>query len=169
MTISLYQNMSPKEKVTKTLTLVKTISGYLRDETSILDPVITIELTGDLTMAVMVQVNYLYIPDFKRYYYITHMRSIRTGLMEISCHVDVLMSWDTFIRQQEAIVQRQHGVVTRNSTGAVTSFDHANLYINDGVFDLYQPRWTVNRVFTGGHPFQENRSHSYVLMLTGVT
>lgn len=54
-----------------------------------IDPVLTFEIP----MANIVDVNYLYIEDFKRYYYITHLRSIRTGLVEVSCHVDVLMSF----------------------------------------------------------------------------
>jgi len=94
MTIRLYQNISPREKVRKTLVIPQSpapavLQGYLRDETSLIDPVLTFEIP----MANIVDVNYLYIEDFKRYYYITHLRSIRTGLVEVSCHVDVLMSF----------------------------------------------------------------------------
>ena len=59
MTIQLCVSREPANKVGKNIGVVSTLSGTLRESSSIIDPVITIEAdpTG---------FNYLYIPDFNR-------------------------------------------------------------------------------------------------------
>lgn len=101
-TIKMQQNMSAPEVVDKSLYDVETLTGTLKDPTSLIDPVILVESDHTNIMTS----NYLHIPQFGRYYYINNIRSIRTGLYELSCHVDVLMSWKTMIRRNSAIIQR---------------------------------------------------------------
>lgn len=50
--------------------------------------------------------NYFYIPDFKRYYYVTGRNIIRNGLTEVSLHVDVLMSFVDDIMQMRIFATR---------------------------------------------------------------
>lgn len=117
MIIRLYQNKSDKNHVDKSLTkLGDDITGTLRDDCSIINPVIKIE---NYTGSNITQSNYAYIPEFGRYYYITNI-TFSGNLYEISMHVDVLMTYKDSIRSNTAIVSRQENFY--------------NLYLQDGVF-----------------------------------
>lgn len=101
-TIKLKQSVSAPEVMDKTTYDVASLSGTLKDPTSLVDPVILIET--DHTKIMMT--NYLYIQQFGRYYFVNNIKSIRTGLYELTCHVDVLMSWKSMIRRNKAIIHR---------------------------------------------------------------
>lgn len=100
--IILQQSMSAPEVVDKSLFNVAELTGTLKDPTSLIDPVILVESEHNNIM----MANYLRIQQFGRYYYINNIRSIRTGLYELTCHVDVLMSWRSMIRKNKAIIHR---------------------------------------------------------------
>ena len=54
-----------------------TVAGTIRDETcSLTAPVLTV--SGNIGAA-----NYMYIPDFGRYYYIAEQETVRTGIHRI--------------------------------------------------------------------------------------
>lgn len=91
MNIDLYVNHSEKNHLTKTLTNEFSLTGTLKQETSIINPEIIIEVNNPSTY------NYMYIPLFHRYYYITDIESIRNNLWRIRGAVDVLMSFNTQI------------------------------------------------------------------------
>ena len=136
--IYLYKNKSEKEKFDKTIELLATYSGDLKSETSIVDPSILIECDiGDVALA-----NYAYIPAFERYYYITDITSVRTKLVQFDMHCDVLSSFKTQIRSNEAVIKRQE--------------ESYNLYIEDKQMKYYQkPLVTVKEFpqgFTGFTP-----------------
>lgn len=99
MDIILYKTDSERERVTKTLTDGLTLSGALRGESSVIKPSFTIEHENPSGF------NYCFIDSFGRYYYITDITSVRTGLWRIDCSVDVLMSFKTEILNLEAIVE----------------------------------------------------------------
>ena len=70
MTIKLYINRSDKNVLDKNITQVGSdITGTLRDDCSVVDPVIKVEgLAANIT-----GVNYAYIQEFNRYYYINNI------------------------------------------------------------------------------------------------
>lgn len=142
--IVLMTNNSEKNKVTKKTTSVSTINGTLKQATSIIDPVLLIE--GNLSS--LAKVNYVSIPSFNRYYFVTNIRSDRNSLIEISCHVDVLMSFASEIKKNNAIIRRQE--------------KNWNLYLNDGVFKTYQNPEVLTKAFPSGFSTQE-----FVLALAG--
>lgn len=74
----------------------------LKDKTNILTPILILKTNSLLTIY-----NYCYIPDFGRYYYIINYESIRDNLFEISCKVDVLMSFKNQIRANKGLITRQ--------------------------------------------------------------
>ena len=120
MTLTLYKNNSEQNAVTKSLTQVQTMTGTLRNGTSIIDPVILVSDVTDIS-----GVNYCKIDEFNRYYFINNIKSVNNNLWELSCHVDVLQSFATEIRAQSGIVERQE--------------NYFNLYLNDGnTFQVYQ-------------------------------
>ena len=101
--ITLYQNESEKNKIGKELTQVLQVSGRLREETSIIDPVILIQCS----LPQVALVNYMYIPAFERYYFVTNITSVRTDLVQFEAHCEVLESFKEYILDNEAIIKRQ--------------------------------------------------------------
>lgn len=91
MTITLYNNSSEPNKISKHLTSVSTaLSGSLRNESEIVNPVVLIE--GNISS--LQNANYARIESFGRYYYITEMKSVRNNIVELHLHTDVLMSFN---------------------------------------------------------------------------
>lgn len=134
--ITLQVNNSEKERLDKSITDIATISGTLREKTSLIDPVIVIE--GDLSN--YVNCNYMTIPAFNRSYFINNITSVSNNLFEISAHVDVLTTYKTQIRTNDAIIARQE--------------KKWNLYLNDGVFKTYQNPFIVTKAFPNGFTSQ---------------
>lgn len=87
MDITLCVNNSEKNKLGKSLSNLNVFSGSLKEETSVTNPVIMMELENPTGF------NYAYIPEFGRYYFIDDIVSVRTGLWKISMKVDVLESF----------------------------------------------------------------------------
>ena len=108
MNLTLYVNNSEKNKIGKNLTNDFPLSGTLRDVTNIINPVILIELNE------ISNYNYCYIPDFNRYYFITDITVIRTGLFAISLMVDVLESFQTNIKNLSVILLNTQNVGANN-------------------------------------------------------
>lgn len=144
--IELHKNVSDKRCLTKSTTLVKSLSGNLKNETSVINPTIVIE--GDIED--VMNSNYMIIPDFGRKYFITNIQSIRKNLWEISCHVDVLSSFADEIRSNSAIIKRQE--------------NKWNLFLNDNSIKCYQNPHIVAREFPMG--FYPNEL-TYVLLVAG--
>lgn len=91
MIITLYNNSSEPNKISKHLTPINiALSGSLRNESEIVNPVVLIE--GNISS--LQNANYARIESFGRYYYITEMKSIRNNIVELHLHTDVLMSFD---------------------------------------------------------------------------
>lgn len=139
MTIILYQNLSESNKVDKNLSNQTNLVGYLRSSSSILDPVFEIE-KSDIEVPTF---NYLYVVEWNKYYYIIDIVSLNTKLWQISCHVDVLMTYRNAIRQQYGIIARQENLY--------------NLYLDDDKFLVNSQRMYVtkefpNRVTAGNAP-----------------
>lgn len=91
MTITLYNNSSEPNKISKHLTPVSAaLSGSLRNESEMVNPVVLIE--GNISS--LQNANYARIESFGRYYYITEMKSVRNNIVELHLHTDVLMSFN---------------------------------------------------------------------------
>ena len=102
--IIFYKMTCEKNRIDKTqfLTEPKTYSGTLRESSSIINPVITVE---EPTSA-LVGYNYCYIAAWNRYYFITDIVAISNFLWEISMRVDVLNTFKTEIKQQKGLIAR---------------------------------------------------------------
>ena len=130
--ILLQRNTSELNKLDKTLTTITTLTGTLKTETSIIDPVIIVEGTlSDLKTC-----NYCTISEFGRSYFVNNIKSIRNNLIELTCHVDVVSTYKSQIRSQFAIVRKQE--------------NNWNLYLNDGSFKCYQNPIVLTKKFSNG-------------------
>lgn len=120
MNITFYQNISEYNAVNKSIRELTTITGTLREESSIIDPVITISDIDNIVGSM----NYAYIPEFNRYYFITNIESVRTNLWRVSFHVDVLYTYRAQIKSNSAIIERNE--------------NQYDLKLNDGLFKTQQ-------------------------------
>lgn len=98
MDIVLYVCSSERQAINKTISSGDTLTGSLRGESSVISPSFLIEHSNPSGY------NYCYISDFGRYYFITNITSVRTGIWRIDCAVDVLMSFQTEILNLDVIV-----------------------------------------------------------------
>ena len=114
-----------------------TLSGELKEGTSIIDPTVIVEALPS-TLAIY---NYMEIPLFQRKYFINDMVSIKNSLIEIRAHVDVLSSFAGQIRSNEGIIRKQE--------------NEWNLYLNDGTFKVYQNSSVLTTPFPSGFTTQE--------------
>ena len=100
MVITLYNNASEKNKISKSLTVVETLTGSIKESSSIIRPEITIE------RATPTGFNYCYIDEFDRYYFVNDVTVIRDNIMRLSLYVDVLESFKTEILSQNVIIDK---------------------------------------------------------------
>lgn len=100
--IDLYYTTDDDYIVNKNLTLIQTISGRLRNTTSIKNPVILLEL--DLN--ILNGVNYVRIREFDRYYYIDDKVSVSYKIYSLMLREDVLKSYETNIINKSAYCVR---------------------------------------------------------------
>lgn len=119
MIFRLFQNNSDTNVVQKSITLKAELNGTLRDECSIIDPVITVE---GIAPSDLKYINYAEIPDFGRYYYVTNI-ILKGKLFEVHMHIDVLNTYKDQIKPLQAIIARQA--------------HNYNLYLQDGLIKEY--------------------------------
>lgn len=118
--INLGKTDSPANSLNKIFNSKISLTGTLRNESEIIDPTIIINTSSaDIFLC-----NYMKIPTFGRSYFITSIKSIRNGVYEVQGHCDVLSSFASEIRANNAIILRQ---------------EHKfNLLLNDDVFKCKQ-------------------------------
>lgn len=101
MNIKFYYNSSEKNKIGKSLSKTLSLTGNLHEECSVTNPVILVEGKS------FIDYNYCYIEEFKRYYFITDIVSVRTDLWRISLSIDVLESFKSEILNLSCIIDKQ--------------------------------------------------------------
>lgn len=126
ISLILYTNLSDTNVVNKNIVQLSSLTGTLKDRTSVLNPSILIE--GTLPP----NCNYFYISDFNRYYFIDDIISVSNNIFQISGHVDVLKTYASEIKASTGIVARQE--------------NNWNLYVDDGSFKTYQnPKFKIEK------------------------
>ena len=90
-----------RKTTTKSLTLLATVSGNLKKDTSVIDPVIEFSYEYGATFP-----NYIYIPTFRRYYFITDVILKPGHITEVHLHVDVLQTYRTSILGGKGVVTK---------------------------------------------------------------
>lgn len=101
MQIKVYQGFTKKKNSTAqpASTVGETKTVRLKAGTSITNPVFIMDSVG-------VNMNYVYVSDWGRYYYVTDAVQINNELVELSCSVDVLASAKFHIGSTSAFVER---------------------------------------------------------------
>lgn len=133
MTLKLYTNTTEKNHLDKNITQQgNDLTGTLRSECSITDPVISIEAFTNFDITTC---NYAFITEFNRYYFINNI-VLKGNLYELQMHVDVLSTYKDIIRNNQAIISRQA--------------NQYNLYLTDGAIKTHAFPHMQVATFPGG-------------------
>lgn len=115
MIVNLYNNESPANKISKSITLLAALEGQLVNETNVVAPVIRIY------NASFPAFNYAHIPLFNRYYFLRDVRQIRNDVWEISLESDALMSFN---------LNSVTGVLVESQSGGNNYLEHRHFVRN---------------------------------------
>ena len=109
MDITLYNNKSANNKIDKDIKKIKDISNVvLKEENSILSPKLLIQTNGINNIK---NINYIYISDFKRYYFVNDIIFISDDIIELDCGIDVLNSYKNEIYKLKGVIARTDSFV----------------------------------------------------------
>lgn len=82
-----------------------TLSGEFRDSINKMNGTILVQYTNPLN-----DYNYLYIPLFNRYYYVTSIDAVRNDLLKLTLKTDVLMTYRQSILNCDGVVARNENL-----------------------------------------------------------
>lgn len=148
MQIKFYKITDDKRQLNKTLTasnLKKTLTGELKIDTDILNPILEVGYDADILTC-----NYMEIPALGRYYFIENITTSTQRLL-VAGHVDVLQTYAADISNLKCVIARQE------------SPTRSNKYLNDGMWKNLQPK----DVLTCPFPNAFNNEGYYVLAVGG--
>lgn len=141
MDIKLYTTGSPTIKVDKVLSDEKVYSNVVFYDDSALTLDSPSVILQDIDSPdVVSSYNYMYIPQLKRYYFITDIRYLRGKRVQITGRVDVLKTYATDIKNSTQLVTRQQ--------------NKKNLLLNDSEYPIKKKTQIVVENFGGS--FTEN-------------
>lgn len=103
MKVYIYKTENENNKLNKTLEIIKEVDIKLLASTDILKPVVEL---AHIPIEEITTANYMYIPDFNRYYFIDNIELRNNGNVFISGSVDVLMSYMDAILNTSGTVKR---------------------------------------------------------------
>lgn len=158
LTVKFYNNSSKINQADKNLTEHERYEGNgfrLKESSSVTDPVLLCKLSNNYP-EINNNTNYMYIQDFDRYYFITDIRIVPGGLVEISAHCDVLTTaWKRKDDNDKSRLGKCKGIVHRSEA-------KHNLYIDDGFFRV------KNKPKIQTHSFSNSfNDYSFVMMIAG--
>lgn len=130
MEIRLYKNMSEAERATKTLQNELILNGEVNTDLSLLHPTFILELEN------LPNYNYMYVPQFGRYYFIGEPVNIGGSTWQVPCVEDYLSSWWNSVKENTAVIARQE--------------NDYNLYLNDPEWKVYTNKQVLTREFPSG-------------------
>lgn len=94
MNIELYRCKSPKNKLNKTLEKTVTISATIYEYEQNRN-----RLSFRFTVSDVGEFNYIYIPEYKRYYFVESVSLSENGVNVYECECDYLMTYKELINQ----------------------------------------------------------------------
>lgn len=100
MNIILYKNLDDADHVHKNIVRVIDIEGELISPFAITEPVIRIR------RKIPIDYNYVYIPEFERYYFLSNVSLESEDIQVMYLHIDVLMSHIDKIQNLDCILGR---------------------------------------------------------------
>ena len=148
MVALLYKNTSDNRVISKNITLIKEVSIELKSNVDFISPTIFLQTFNGCE-----DVNYLYIEEFKRYYFVNNINHLTGGRISLNCSVDVLMSNKNDILSLSCIIDKQENI----------SSNFSDKYIDDGSF-VTECR-TFNSIINFPNGFNDNAE--FILITAG--
>lgn len=97
-----YSVSSDKRCLSKILNnKIATLDIRLKDKTDLLNPKMELKVFSGWEKA-----NYCYIPKLNRYYFINDINLGNANVLNMGCHVDVLMSYKNEIKKLNCLIER---------------------------------------------------------------
>lgn len=150
ITVKLYNNSSDNRVVHKSISQIGTDrTCQISDECNIVTPRILLDAPGTYTSA-----NYMYIPAFNRYYYITNINILNGNQVEIEGKCDVLMSFWNYIKNCPCVAGR-------------SSSDYDE-YLDDPLVTIKDSYRTEVRRLSGEFTPTADGANHYVLTIGGM-
>ena len=119
ITLELYRCPSDERMVSKTLN-DKFVFNHItfKKDTSIINPIFIVGAIKDNTEPMDTvgwwrKFNYCYCPNLERYYFIRNIVFQKTGLVELQCDVDPLMSFKDDILNSTQLITRQENKIQK--------------------------------------------------------
>lgn len=148
MTISTYTSTDDSNYINKRLKSKGDVTNVtLKNSTDYVNPVIMLQVDT-------IVFNYVYIPNFERYYFVREITSLKNNLWSVTLHVDVLMSFRSQIKNVRAITKRQEYLCN-------------NDLIDDRMKLLNYPALQTNITFPNGFLDAASGNLQYVMITTG--
>lgn len=139
-----YYNKSDKRYANKVLEVVyDDVELTYIDKTDIANPVIKLGKAMD-----PLAYNYVYIPEFNRYYFVTEPPTFEAGYYRVKLHSDVLMSLKKYYNERNVIVKRNQYLF--------------NMYMDDAQYKVQNRKSVRTVVFPSGFT-----SHQLILGVVG--
>ena len=151
MNIKLCSSVSEIVAINKVVSIINDVSATIKGALSVENPVLILQYKSDIQS----KVNYVYIPEYNRYYFVTDIINLTGGRYELHCKVDVLMSFKDYILNLSCIVDKQ------------SSKDNANMYLDDGSFVVQSKEFVDTINFPRG--FNDNGEFILITAGGGVT
>ena len=138
------QNNAEPERVNKNgyLTGIKDGIGTMRESSSIVNPSITFEWDSGVSPTF----NYVFIPQFGRFYFVTNITFIANKLWVMELNCDVLMSYKSEITSNTAYVERNENtydvnivddLLTPKNRITITETEYTNKFFYTDITDRY--------------------------------
>lgn len=138
MIINLLKTDSEMNRLVKKYSAVKSVSGNLTDACSIINPDFTLEYDAAIYNA-----NYCYIPEFKRYYFITEI-IVEEKFMMIKMHADALMNaHDAVMKARATILRSNLEMPDIEDPMVITTTAHQIQYKEMGSLPIKEDGWYI--------------------------
>lgn len=117
MLVNFYKNTSENNAINKNIDIVTSKDCVIKSNISVMKPSLIVTYDGNID-----EINYCYISEYGRYYYIDNITLMTGNRYSVECSVDVLMSFKDYIRNLDCIIDKAQ------------NRSNANTYLNDGSF-----------------------------------
>lgn len=134
MNIKLMYTDSENNTIGKRISNKADVTAIIKGSISVENPVLILNYNGDISK----NINYVYIEEYNRYYYINDIINLTGGRYEIHCSVDVLESFKDKILKLKAVIDKQKGR------------EQSNLYYDDNSFKLLNKEFNAVINFPNG-------------------
>ena len=133
MQISLYNNASAPNVVHKVKTLITTLNGTLKEDVNRESVTVTVPYHSDYA-----SINYAYIPEFKRYYFVS-VECLSGSRLRLKMSSDALSSFWANYKGSQCIAKRSSSAPNMDIPDELVHFKSQPVYIRRKTTSKFTP------------------------------